>query len=76
MKLSAPLTPILLMYMSEGDLAEKMFHEYANKKQCSTVVVQLSNAGPNEERRARKTIQTAMREVSLYVNTGFHKKFS
>ncbi len=45
-------------------MAEKMYNEFANKKQVQTVVVQLSNAGPNEERRARRAIQTAMQEVS------------
>lgn len=62
-KLSTPFTPILLMYSSEGNLAEKLFHEYANKKQSQTVVIPLSNAGANEERRARRTINTAMQEV-------------
>ncbi|XP_071801693.1 uncharacterized protein [Asterias amurensis] len=59
---STPLTPILLLYTKEGDLAERMFHEYAAKKQCKTLVVPLCNSEQNEERSTRRAIQTAMQE--------------
>ena len=61
---SSPVTPIMLLYTREGDLAERLFTEFAAKKQTTSAVVSLSNAEPNEERRARKAIQKAMQDVS------------
>ncbi|XP_041462850.1 dynein heavy chain 8, axonemal-like [Lytechinus variegatus] len=59
---TSPVIPILLLYTREGDVAEKIFQEFSAKKQVQGLVVNLSSAEHNEERRARKAIQHAMQE--------------
>ncbi|XP_030850579.1 dynein heavy chain 8, axonemal isoform X3 [Strongylocentrotus purpuratus] len=59
---TSPVIPVLLLYTREGDVAEKIFHEFSAKKQVQGTVVNLSNAEHNEERRARKAVQHAMQE--------------
>lgn len=62
-KQSSTTTPILIMYTSEKEVAEKTFFKFANKKQTSVLVVTLSGSGAREEKIARKTLQKAMHEV-------------
>ncbi|XP_070568705.1 dynein axonemal heavy chain 5-like isoform X4 [Ptychodera flava] len=59
---TSPYTPILLMYSFEGEMAERMFRDYALKKQMQTVIVPLYNAGHVEERKTRRVLVKAMQE--------------
>ena len=63
-KQSSVTSPVLIMYTTERDAAEKVLYEIARKKQQSHKTVVLSGSGDGEERMARKTIQEAMSEVS------------
>ncbi|XP_071504103.1 dynein axonemal heavy chain 5-like [Diadema antillarum] len=72
MRQTSPTIPILMLYTREGDLAERIFHEMAAKKQMRSSVVSLSNAEAGEERRARKAIQKAMQEGTCIMLKGAH----
>ena len=63
LKQSSATTPLLLMYAKEPEAAEKMFSEFASKKQCKSLVLNLSDYGPTEEKMARKMLQHAAKEV-------------
>ncbi len=67
MKMSSPLTPILMLFTKERESAEKMWEDFSVKKQCETVSVVLSGTGAGEEKMARKSIHQAMETVSLYL---------
>ena len=61
---STPAKPLLLLYEKKGDTAERLFTEFAAKKQNKTLSVTLTSNNVSEERQARKLLQKAMAEVS------------
>ena len=70
-KQGSPNTPILLIYTSEKDAAEKLLFETVSKKQVQLNTVSLSGSGPSEAKKAKKAIQAAMNEVSVQIFTHF-----
>ena len=63
-KQSTPQTPILLLYTTESDTAERLLNEQANKKGVKISAVPISGQAPlAEEKTARKYIAKAMAEV-------------
>ena len=65
---SSPKMPILILYHTERESAEKLFKDFANRKQSRTLVVPLSDSGVSEEKKARKALQKGMNEVSHTTN--------
>ncbi|KAK6187606.1 hypothetical protein SNE40_005595 [Patella caerulea] len=57
---SSPTVPIILLFSFESDTAMKLFTDFANRKQCKSTVVNLTDGSP--DRNVRKTIQKAMTE--------------
>ena len=70
---SCPTTPVLFLYNQEREMAEKIITEFANRKQCRTLVVTLSGVGQTEERLAKKYLQKGMEEgLWVIVQNGHH----
>ena len=52
---SSPLSPILINYSAERESAEKLFFEFASKKQAKTLVAHLPGGGAGEERTVKSS---------------------
>ena len=71
---SSPKIPILLLYKQEGDTANKLFTDFANRKQNKFITLTISDNNPSSERTTRRYIQKAMAEVrviALYISDKF-----
>ena len=71
---SSPKIPILLLYKQEGDTANKLFTDFANRKQNKFITLTISDNNPSSERTTRRYIQKAMAEVrviALYFSDQF-----
>ena len=63
LRLSQPSTPILMLYTSEKDTAERRFAEFAQRKQASVLLVPLSGPSHSVEKMAKKYLLKGMQEV-------------
>ena len=59
------MIPILLLYKQEADTANKLFTDFANRKQNKFLTLSVSDDNPSSERTVRKYIQKAMAEVRV-----------
>ena len=60
----SPQTPVLFLHKTEAKSVQKMFTEFAHKKQAKTLVIPISGTGAAVERTAKKSIQKGMNEVT------------
>ena len=55
-----------MLYTTEQETAEKLFSEFAQRKQSPTLVVPICGLGQSEERAAKRCLQKGMEEVCCY----------
>ncbi|ESO89151.1 hypothetical protein LOTGIDRAFT_229063 [Lottia gigantea] len=61
---SSTSIPIILLFSFEGDLASKLFTDFANRKQAKSIVINLTDYSPATDKYVKKQIQKAMAEGS------------
>ena len=73
---SSPQIPILIIYSTERDTAEKLVFEFANRKQVKTLVAHLSGSGASEDRTVKRLLAKGMKEVTFALQNAICRTIS